>query len=277
MSYGHTFVTDRARPRSGWCRSATATASRARRPTAPRCRSAGAARRVVGSVCMDQLVVDLGDADSAAAPGDEVVLIGPGDARRADRAGLGRVDRHDRVRGRHPARRPDRPPAHRAAHRERPGVEAGARGRCRPWPARPPRRRPAVWPPSARWRRGAAGGATQDDFGSLRSEPHTVVADDGVPLHVEVDEADPGVPAGAPTLVFVHGYILDLDCWHFQRAALRGRLPDGVLRPAQPRPVRPLDAAPQHHRPAGPRPGRRARPGRADRVRSCWSGTRWAA
>jgi pimeloyl-ACP methyl ester carboxylesterase len=56
-------------------------------------------------------------------------------------------------------------------------------------------------------------------FGSLRSEPITVVADDGTPLHVEVDEADSEV-----TVVFVHGYALELDCWHFQREHLRGRV-----------------------------------------------------
>jgi pimeloyl-ACP methyl ester carboxylesterase len=55
-------------------------------------------------------------------------------------------------------------------------------------------------------------------FGSLRAKPITVVADDGVPLHVEVDEHE-----GSPlTVVFVHGYALSLDCWHFQRAAYRG-------------------------------------------------------
>ncbi len=65
-------------------------------------------------------------------------------------------------------------------------------------------------------RRGA-GDAT--DFGSLRSPAVTVVADDGVPLHVEVDPCE-----GSPlTVVFVHGYALNLDCWHFQRAAYRGR------------------------------------------------------
>jgi pimeloyl-ACP methyl ester carboxylesterase len=73
-------------------------------------------------------------------------------------------------------------------------------------------------------------------FGSLRSEPITVVADDGLPLHVEVDEVG-DQPNGraverllrrtkdAPppvTVVFVHGYCLNLDCWHFQRAAYRG-------------------------------------------------------
>lgn len=71
-------------------------------------------------------------------------------------------------------------------------------------------------------------------FGSLRSAPMTVVADDGVPLHVEVDEvAHEGTSgtverllrraqATAPvTVVFAHGYCLNLDCWHFQRAAYR--------------------------------------------------------
>ena len=60
-----------------------------------------------------------------------------------------------------------------------------------------------------------AGDATV--FGSMRSRPITIVADDGVPLHVEVDEC-----AGSPlTVVFVHGYALNLDCWHFQRAGYR--------------------------------------------------------
>jgi pimeloyl-ACP methyl ester carboxylesterase len=66
-------------------------------------------------------------------------------------------------------------------------------------------------------------------LGSLRSEPVTVVAHDGVPLHVQVDEvtARGGAHAGTPvdeelTVVFVHGYALNLDCWHFQRAGYRG-------------------------------------------------------
>ena len=69
-------------------------------------------------------------------------------------------------------------------------------------------------------------------LGSLRSRPITVVADDGVPLHVEVDEAEPldngqrrlFARGEQPpvTLVFVHGYCLNLDSWHFQRAAYRG-------------------------------------------------------
>ena len=67
-----------------------------------------------------------------------------------------------------------------------------------------------------------AGRGEAADLGSLHAAPHTVVADDGVPLHVEVDEPDHKPATGAPTLVFIHGYTLDLDCWHFQRAGLRG-------------------------------------------------------
>jgi pimeloyl-ACP methyl ester carboxylesterase len=47
----------------------------------------------------------------------------------------------------------------------------------------------------------------------------TVTTDDGVPLHVEVDEAE-----GAPlTVVFSHGFTARLAEWELQRAALRGR------------------------------------------------------
>lgn len=65
---------------------------------------------------------------------------------------------------------------------------------------------------------GRSGEATP--FGSLHSPARTVIAEDGVPLHVEVDEAPN--PAADVTLVLVHGYALNLDCWHFQRAAFRG-------------------------------------------------------
>jgi pimeloyl-ACP methyl ester carboxylesterase len=58
-------------------------------------------------------------------------------------------------------------------------------------------------------------------FGALAAPARTVLSSDGVPLHVEVDEPDER--AGAATVVFVHGYCLNLHCWHFQRRALRGR------------------------------------------------------
>lgn len=81
-----------------------------------------------------------------------------------------------------------------------------------------------------RRRRSAAPGARR--FTSLRSEPVMVKADDGVMLHAEVDEVAPyGGGTGRtghagtaePTLVFVHGYSLNLDCWYFQRDAFRGK------------------------------------------------------
>ncbi|MBV7670469.1 alpha/beta hydrolase [Streptomyces halstedii] len=85
-------------------------------------------------------------------------------------------------------------------------------------------------------------------YGSLRGRPGRAVADDGTELYYEVDEAGPDAapdPAGgaaaggggtgprrrrlfggkAPgpvTVVFSHGYCLNQDSWHFQRAALRG-------------------------------------------------------
>ena len=48
-----------------------------------------------------------------------------------------------------------------------------------------------------------------------------VVADDGVPLHVEVDEPAPDAARdGAPTVVLSHGYTLSLRSWVLQRKAL---------------------------------------------------------
>jgi pimeloyl-ACP methyl ester carboxylesterase len=62
---------------------------------------------------------------------------------------------------------------------------------------------------------------SRDPFGSLRSDPVQVVTADGIRLHAEVDEPDG--PTDEPTIVFVHGYALNLDCWHFQREHYRGR------------------------------------------------------
>ena len=53
------------------------------------------------------------------------------------------------------------------------------------------------------------------------SEEHIVVADDGVPLHVEVDLPDEGADPTRPTVVLVHGYTHSLQLWSFQRRALR--------------------------------------------------------
>jgi pimeloyl-ACP methyl ester carboxylesterase len=65
-------------------------------------------------------------------------------------------------------------------------------------------------------------------FGSLRSAPLHVIADDAVDLHTEVDEVDPTqhhrLATDDLTIVFAHGYSMNLDCWHFQRAAYRGQV-----------------------------------------------------
>jgi pimeloyl-ACP methyl ester carboxylesterase len=62
--------------------------------------------------------------------------------------------------------------------------------------------------------------ANLEEFFSLRSDGPEVITPDGVVVHTEVDEG----PGDDFTLVFVHGYGLNLDCWHFQRLHFRGRL-----------------------------------------------------
>jgi pimeloyl-ACP methyl ester carboxylesterase len=75
-------------------------------------------------------------------------------------------------------------------------------------------------------RRSGADGA--EDFRSLRAPAQVVKTDDGVGLHAEVDEIAPYANGTRPdprqpTVVFVHGYALNLDCWHYQRQELRGK------------------------------------------------------
>ncbi len=68
---------------------------------------------------------------------------------------------------------------------------------------------------------------TEDDFVVEPDRVLAVIASDGVPLHVEVDEPaelPPGAvapPGPAPTVVFSHGYCLSLRSWVFQRRALK--------------------------------------------------------
>ena len=61
------------------------------------------------------------------------------------------------------------------------------------------------------------------EFFALRSEGPTLTTADGVVLHTEVDALlDERSPADF-TLVWIHGYALNLDNWHFQRRHFRGR------------------------------------------------------
>ncbi|MER7843123.1 alpha/beta hydrolase [Kitasatospora sp. NPDC096077] len=64
-------------------------------------------------------------------------------------------------------------------------------------------------------------------YGSLRGRPRTVAAPDGTELYVELDgtgweDTERATGSAEPlTVVFSHGYCLNQDSWHFQRAALR--------------------------------------------------------
>jgi pimeloyl-ACP methyl ester carboxylesterase len=65
------------------------------------------------------------------------------------------------------------------------------------------------------------------ELGSLRGDAFEIKADDGVVLHAEVDELSPYASSARydhkATVVFIHGFSLTLDCWHFQRQAFRGK------------------------------------------------------
>ncbi|HEU5484599.1 MAG TPA: alpha/beta hydrolase [Microlunatus sp.] len=72
--------------------------------------------------------------------------------------------------------------------------------------------------------------ADSEPFFSLRAPGPTVVTPDGVELHTEVDELppdggqSPAGPADELTLLLVHGYALNMDCWHFQRKHFRNKI-----------------------------------------------------
>jgi pimeloyl-ACP methyl ester carboxylesterase len=85
-----------------------------------------------------------------------------------------------------------------------------------------------------RTRRAAADEAAR--LVAVRGDVHPVRTEDGLTLHAEVDEAAPYAAQSAPsrrglfgrhraeaTLVFVHGFALNLDSWHFQRQFFRGK------------------------------------------------------
>jgi len=51
----------------------------------------------------------------------------------------------------------------------------------------------------------------------------TAIADDGNVLYVEVDEPEAFVEGEDLTIIFCHGYSLNLETWKYQRAALQGQ------------------------------------------------------
>ena len=70
--------------------------------------------------------------------------------------------------------------------------------------------------------RAVRGQELSEPFGSQHSAPRIVTTDDGVELWVEVDEPRPGAAYRDLTVVFCHGYALNLDGWWFQRRNLSG-------------------------------------------------------
>ena len=51
--------------------------------------------------------------------------------------------------------------------------------------------------------------------------PVSVIADDAVALHVEVDDDRAPSVTDDLTVIFCHGYSLNQDSWHYQRRDLR--------------------------------------------------------
>jgi pimeloyl-ACP methyl ester carboxylesterase len=70
-----------------------------------------------------------------------------------------------------------------------------------------------------RQRRGTGRDPYRDEpFGAIGADEYrTVITAEGIPLHVEID----GTSTAPLTILFVHGYCLDLGTFHFQRRALR--------------------------------------------------------
>ncbi len=281
---------------SGWCRSGTATGCpRHASSTAPRC-SAGGQRAAGRRPGLHGPVRGRPRRRRASRAGDEVVLFGDGRDGEptaqdwAEACGTISYEIVTRIGGRFVRR-------HVSAEgtdglSEQPSV-ARARGR---------RCRRGGWPRSTagvvverrvvRSRR--AGSTAPTSSAACAATPTTVLTDDGVRLHAEVDEVAPYAdgpqdPAGQglkrlrrptapdPTVVFVHGYALNLDCWHFQRQYFRGkhRLVFYDQRSHGRSGAAPTSSTPRSTSSATT--CARCSTSWSPRARSCWSVTRWAA
>ena len=292
-----------AATRWGWCRSATATASRGTPATRPRSAGAAAAPPIRGRICMDQFVVELGDhrrraprwarRSRCSAP---VITASrpprtgpPGAAPSATRSSPGSAPGcRGSIRTGETAATGDRSRA-----RDRGGVAdggpVGSQGRSGPGRVRASAgvsaggwHRPGYSSWSAAVVREAAphrrSRRPTEDFFALRSTgrwssrrtvscctPRSTTPTRRVPT--AEDEL---------TLVLVHGYALSLDCWHFQRKHFRGRIRHGAVRPALARPVGPLGAGAVPDRRSWPRTCCRCSTRSSATARWCWPVTRWA-
>ena len=193
---------------------------------------------------------------------------------RADRAGLGRGLRHHLLRDRHPDRRPVRAPARRRARRHR---DTGARRRVREGTARAAPaaavgaaarrggRRRAWSSAGSRARREAGARRRRRRFGSpARRRRARSTTDDGLAParrgrrgRAVRRRGAPRTPT-RPTVVFVHGFALNLDCWHFQRRRFRGKRRMVFYDQRSHGRSGRSDAGARHDRPARPRPAARS-------------------
>lgn len=64
-------------------------------------------------------------------------------------------------------------------------------------------------------------GTDATQFEEHPDHERVVITDDGVALHVEIDDPRGESPGETPTVVFSHGYTHDLGVWVYQRRALR--------------------------------------------------------
>ena len=118
----------------------------------------------------------------------------------------------------------------------------------------------------------------EEEFGDQPfDEELTVTAADGTDLHVEIVE--PKAAGDKPTIVFVHGFALDMGTFYFQRQALAEQGEHRLVfydQPGHGRSSRLQVRRLRHRRArqvAAPRCS--TRPCRTGT--SSWSGTRWAA
>lgn len=82
----------------------------------------------------------------------------------------------------------------------------------------------AGWAGRSAVRRSRAHAVTAHDrvhvFPFVADKVLAVPASDGLVLHVEIDEPEGWTPAAGPTVVLIHGFVLNLSSWVHQRRAL---------------------------------------------------------
>ncbi len=209
---------------------------------------------IAGRVCMDQFVLDVGNDDESPRScgcGRRRGALRGRVVGRADRAGVGRGVRHHLLRDRHPHRWQVHPPLPGGATMSRAQrigklalgmAGAGATG--------------FYLERFVGRRMRAAALDREEPFGSLRGTEATLVADDGVRLHTEVDEMAPYAAPGKVARPCHRGVRArlrdDAGLLALPARGLPGQAADDLLRPAFARAQRRLADRGRHHRAARP-------------------------